>query len=314
MKRLSDCFTKNPGNGIECSGVMNHYTPIDNIIINVRNFFGSWLGLIISKGEDGVSLKVYSSAFVDETTTRDILYNSSFDGRTYLAQYIFNYGLRKLVLVNLGANWIAYFMPDDMPTVAPAPTQEMKENHIKECELTSVTEGEEENKWSAFTGEVELEDHTQDEIKEIINNENKIEAATAFTELLNKKLPLPDNLYIKGTKDVDGNESIALRYKFQKPRPFGKDAEQIVSLVNIYNAGSNGIWAAAFDGTMNIPEDVIEYIKQLLEFIGANQQGGNECIYSLEVANVKDEEPEENDENPNDENPNDDEKDSEQEA
>ena len=67
MKRFSQfnkdineaCVTSdaNPGNSLN-TGVMNHYTPIENILVNVRNIYGSRLSVVASVAEDGFSLKL----------------------------------------------------------------------------------------------------------------------------------------------------------------------------------------------------------------------------------------------------------------
>ena len=38
-------------------GVTNHLTPVENIVTNVRNFFSSQMSMVVSKAEDGFSLK-----------------------------------------------------------------------------------------------------------------------------------------------------------------------------------------------------------------------------------------------------------------
>lgn len=302
MKRITECLA-NPSNGL-AQGVMNHYTPIDNIIINVRNFFGSMLGLYVSKAEDGVSLKITSSQFSDKFRTADIIANSSFDGHTRLGEYIKNLGLPVMKIVELGGYCIVYFCPNDMPSIATTgkakAVKEMKESLIIEAELSNGVEKQynsddnnnndntintktavDNNQINQNGIEVELEDQTHNEIVEIVNKQNKIEAASELEELLAKKLQLPENVYIKATKDIEGHESIALRWKLERKRPFGGKIQQSVSLLNIYNTGTNAIWVGAFDEMFGkLPSEIEDLIYNVLDILGANKTGEVE-IYDL---------------------------------
>ena len=120
MRKLSESINvpvtainlaENPGNGLN-RGLSNHYTPIDNIISNVRNLFGSLLGLVVRKGEDGTSLKIQSSNFTTPEVTSSILFNSTFDGRTYLHSYIIQQGLTGFNIVNIGNYCIVYYFAE----------------------------------------------------------------------------------------------------------------------------------------------------------------------------------------------------------
>lgn len=300
MKRITECFN-NPGNGIGL-GVTNHYTPIDNIIINVRNFFGSMLGINVQKAEDGCSLKITSSQFSDKQRTESIIYNSSFDGHTKLGSYIMSLGLPIVKMIEIGGYYIVYFCPKDMPSIAnpdfgkkgkQAPVKEMKESLIIEAELTGLDDDDDDDMtkqsgqdtntklYQAPSDEVELVDKTHDNIVNIVNNANKIEAAADLEKLISSKLQFPENVYIRATKDIEGHESIALRWKFEKKRPFGGKIEQVVSLLNIYNAGANAIWVGAFDESFQkIPEDIEQFIYNLLDILGTNKTSDVE-VYDL---------------------------------
>ena len=278
MRKISESFG-NPGNGL-AQGLSNHYTPIDNIIMNVRNIFGALLGLVVSKGEDGVSLKIQSSNFTNEDTTREILYNSTFDGRTYLANYIMNQGLTGLKIICIGQSCIAYFCPQDLaqdPTIAVA-CKEMQEGKHQECEMGG-------NILKENFGEEELEDKTQEELAEIINSSDKVKAAKEFAEKIASVVTLPESMYIKATKDVEGHESIALRYKYIKARPFGGKAETVLSLLNIYSTGKDAVWVDAFLNREMFDEEVISTIESILQFIGA-EPTDDECVWT--IGNVKD--------------------------
>ena len=288
MRKISENFG-NPGNSL-AQGLTNHYTPVDNIIMNVRNIFGALLGLVVSKGEDGVSLKIQSSSFTDEDTTRNILYNSSFDGRTFLANYIMQQGLTGLKIICLGNSCIAYFCPQDIAadlTIATA-CKEMKEGKLLECEMTGVIKED--------FGEEELEDKTREELSAIINDSNKIKAAKEFQDKLASVVTLPEDMYIKATKDVEGHESIAIRYKTERRRPFGGKAENIISLMNIYSTGKDAIWVDAFMNKDMYSQDIINTLEAILQFIGA-EATDDECIFIIpdgkdEEVNVEDEKPE----------------------
>ena len=301
MKRISESLAqKSEAHSTQSlgQGVMNHYTPIDNIIINVRNFFGSLLGLVVMKGEDGFSLKVTSSSFTTPDVTREILYTSTFDGRTYLANFIHLQGLTKLKIVDIGSQCIAYFCPEDIKAAqdpekmckdaACAACKEMKEANIIEAEMSTMIKEEAE--------EIELEDKTHEEIVTIISKQNKIEAASELSALIEKKLPLKENIYIKATKDIEGHESIAVRYRYEKRRPFGGKMPVIVSLINIYSAGTNAVWAGCFDEQENYPEEILTVVEQILELLGA-QKTSDKCVYDIPESEIddKDKKPEDDD-------------------
>lgn len=285
MKKISENFA-NPGNGL-AQGLMNHYTPIDNIIMNVRNIFGSLLGLVVSKGEDGVSLKIQSTTFVNPEVTQEIIFNSTFDGRTFLGDYIKNQGLTDVKIICLGPTCIVYFCPADLAkccddkckNCTKSSCKEMKESKLIECEMTGSIIKEE--------LEEEMEDKTQEEINKILSDSNKIKAADAFAEKLSQIVTLSPELYIKATKDVDGHESIALRYRTEQRRPFGGKAESVVSLMNIYSTGVNAIWVGAFLNRDIYPQDVISTIESILQAIGA-QPTDDECVWNISDPNNTD--------------------------
>lgn len=262
MKTLSKFLENLNGTNI---GVSNHYTPIDNIIINVRNMYGSVLGILVEKGEDGVSLKLKSSLFVNEDTMHNML-NRVFCG-TSLKNYIYSQGLTGMKAIYTGQDYVAWFYPEDIagvgqPTCAACP--EMEKACCHEAEMFNfdniVKESEE-----------ELEDRSHDELVEIIDSTDKIKAAQQFADILSKRMELPNNIYVKATKDADGNESIALRYKYEKPRPFGKKKEEVISLMNIYHSGHDAIWVEAFLNKDIWDNDIITLINNILEIVGATE-------------------------------------------
>ena len=297
MRKLSESISGVTSGIGMTQGVMNHYTPIDNIIINTRNIFGALLGLVVSKGEDGISLKIQSSSFTNPEVTRNILYNSTFDGHTYLYTYIMNQGLRGLKILDLGSTCIAYFFPNDLAedpcsNDACCGCREMKESRIIECELATIEESSVNE-----DQEVELEDRTKEELAEIINNNNKVKGAADFANKMANVITLPENMYIKATKDIDGHESISLRYKTVKRRPFGGKMDSVTSLMNIYCTGANAVWVDAFLNKGLYDDDVINVINSILQFIGA-EETSDEAVWNIPDGNertTKAEKPDEND-------------------
>ena len=297
MRKLSESISGVTSGIGMTQGVMNHYTPIDNIIINTRNIFGALLGLVVSKGEDGISLKIQSSSFTNPEVTRNILYNSTFDGHTYLYTYIMNQGLRGLKILDLGSTCIAYFFPNDLAedpcsNDACCGCREMKESRIIECELATIEESSVNE-----DQEVELEDRTKEELAEIINNNNKVKGAADFANKMANVITLPENMYIKATKDIDGHESISLRYKTVKRRPFGGKMDSVTSLMNIYCTGANAVWVDAFLNKGLYDDDVINVINSILQFIGA-EETSDEAVWNIPDGNertTKAAKPDEND-------------------
>ena len=297
MRKLSESISGVTSGIGMTQGVMNHYTPIDNIIMNTRNIFGALLGLVVSKGEDGISLKIQSSSFTNPEVTRNILYNSTFDGHTYLYTYIMNQGLRGLKILDLGSTCIAYFFPNDLAedpcsNETCCGCREMKESRIIECELATIEESSVNEEQ-----EVELEDRTKEELAEIINNSNKVKGATDFVNKMANVITLPENMYIKATKDIDGHESISLRYKTVKRRPFGGKMDSVTSLMNIYCTGANAVWVDAFLNKGLYDDDVINVINSILQFIGA-EETSDEAVWNIPDGNertTKAEKPDEND-------------------
>ena len=108
------CVTadKNLGNKLDL-GVTNHYTPVENIVTNVKNLFCAMLGIVASVGEDGVSVKLHSSQFVSEKNVYDRLYNVMYNSQS-LYSYITQQGLSVVKLVQVGQYYVVYFCPADI--------------------------------------------------------------------------------------------------------------------------------------------------------------------------------------------------------
>lgn len=318
LSQLMENFDSNPGNPL---GVTNHLTPIYNIISNVRNLFGMRLGVIVEPGEDGLSLKLHSSKFVSPKEINKLLdepfnnnggYYQSWEAST-LRSYIISQGLTEVKLVNLGMYYVVYFSPNDIRAAqnpdcmaaseCPACTtcSEMKDMNLSECEIDSILlEGADD--------EEELEDKTAQELLDVLKDEDKIRAAKKFSELISKEMELPEEYYFKAVKDQEGHESIALRFKSEKRRPFGKTVDVIVSLLNIYGSGDEAVWVDGFDNKESLPEEQVKLIENILRFIRAHETD-DACVWKIydsveeEEKNAKEEDKSKDDEKKDEENP-----------
>ena len=287
-------------------GVANHYTPINNIITNVRNLFAPFFGLVVEPGEDGISIKIHNHDFVNPDKVYDILYKPV-DRFTSVASYIEQQGLTVIKLVNLGHMYVVYFCPADIKSaeepevmnkeksespssIEPCPVcknipctcddidycpcSEMKQYNIIEAELHSITEAVD------WNGDEEMEDKTKEEVAEIINMDDKVKAASEFAEKLSHVIQLPENFYIKAVKDSDGRESIALRQKIDRRRPFGKKVSIVRSLINIFSAETDGIWVDAYvDGKDNLDETTANIINEILNWLGV-EKTADDCVFA----------------------------------
>ena len=296
MKRFSTlnesvtCVTadKNPGNSI---GVTNHYTPVENIVTNIKNLFCAMLGVVVSVAEDGVSIKLHSSQFVSEKTVYDRLYQIMYNSQS-LYSYITQQGLTVCKLVNVGQYYVVYFCPGDLAIATAAdvdacankcvacPCQEMLELNIEESELSGIYESEDE--------EDELESIRNKQIAEIISMKDKVKAAKQFAAVVAQSISLPTEYYFSGVKSKDGDESIALRWKYIKRRPHNKSTEVTRSLMNIFGLGKDAIWVADFDkdSMFQLPEETKKLIENILEILGA-EKTSDPCIYKIDDEETK---------------------------
>lgn len=277
-------------------GVTNHYTPIQNIITNVRNLFAPYFGLVVEPGEDGVSIKIHNSGFISQQAVNDILYKKV-DRFTSVADYICQQGLCAIKLVNVGKFYVVYFCPTDIKTaenpnvmnsdlpaeIEVAPCREQLEYNIEEAELSALHDcalhdcALHESAWDE-----EMEDKTKEELIEILDQEDKIKAAAAFNDKLCHAITLPEGVYVKAVKDEAGNESIAIRKKFTKRRPFCQSSEVVKSLINIYHTGNDGIWVDPFDNKESLDEETCNLINSILTWLGA-EETGDPCVWKLNL-------------------------------
>ena len=290
LTQLRESFDSNPGNDVKL-GVTNHLTPLNNIITNVRNLFATTMGIVVEPGEDGVSLKLHSSKFVCPEEVNKVL-NQSHLGDTCLHQYICQQGLCNMKLINLGSYYVAYFGPNDIRTaenpdkvVANTPTtcnvpcvcKEMLQYNIEEAEMETISE--------SFDDE-ELEDKTKEQLLKFIQGTDKVKCAQKLAEFLADDLDLPEDYYFKGVKDTEGNESIALRYKFQRRRPFGKEVTLAKTLINIYNVGENAVWVEAFLTKDKNSDTMNRIVETVLKLIGAKPTD-DPCVYVIPTDEVQ---------------------------
>lgn len=281
-------------------GVTNHLTPVKNIISNINNLFASQLSIVAFPGADNVSLIVKSSFFYDEETTRSQIYQKVWNDRTSLFDYVSQQGLPVVKIFQLGTEWICMFCPSDMPQFGYGPDSsiekcpasikcEMKEQiPFGEVEYNSFVyeDGEDDDndnmnglKNYGF-GDQEIESIQKKDLRTILGSKDKVKAAKAFAAILSKNMRMPENYYIKAVRDEDGNESVALRYRYEKRKPFGKTAMLTKTLVNIYGLDNNGIWVDGADDPNGLPEEMKGVIDDMLGFIGVKRTG-DACCFTI---------------------------------
>lgn len=287
LKTLKESFDTNPGNNFALTnGVTNHLTPINNIITNIRNLFAPRLGIIVEPGEDGISIKLHSSQFFNQNAVNRVLDNYLYNNLN-LRQYIQQQGLDFVKLVDLGQYWVVYFLPSDIYSAANGAKCECPKCKCHEMLEQNITEAEMEKLNEDINGEEELEDKTISEIIELIDDNDKIKAASKLAEVIARKMELPDEYYWKAVKDQDGKESVALRWKHTKRRPFGKKIEMVKSILNIYNSGHDAVWVDVFDEKDKLDDDMKTLLENILKLIGA-QETKDPCIFDIEEPKQKD--------------------------
>ena len=293
LSQLRESFDGNPGNALmNTLGVMNHLTPVNNIITNVRNLFAVRLGVVVDQGEDGISLKLHSSKFINQNAVNRVLDEQVYTNLT-LRAYIQQQGLDFIKMVNLGQYWVVYFLPSEIYTKQ---IKNLPECKCTEMILNNIIESEIEKLNEDINGEEELEDKTIDEIMELIDDEDKIKAASKLAEVIARKMELPKEYYWKAVKDQEGRESVALRYKYEKRRPFGKKIEIVKSILNIYNSGHDAIWVDPFDNKDIIDDDMKTLLENILKLLGA-EETKDPCIFDMPGKKDDDEEEKKEDEN-----------------
>lgn len=264
-------------------GVTNHLTPVENIVANVRNFFSSQMSMVVTKAEDGFSLKCTSSLWDSEDTVRIEINQPIWNGKTSLYSYVTMQGLSSIKIVPIGQDYIVYFCPSDIQNSfgnssysTNIPCEEQKIYNIGDVEYNQLGNIKED----AWQGEQEIEDIQKKDIRQLLASNDKVKAAKAFAEILGQNMRMPENYYIKAVRDEDGNESVALRYRYEKRKPFGKTATVTKTLVNIYGLGDNGIWVDGADDPNGLPDEMKGVIDDMLGFIGVRRTG-DACCFTI---------------------------------
>ena len=272
----------NPGNAYSNTGVTNHLTPVANIVAQIRNLFSPLTGVVASIAEDGFSVKLNSSKFTSKEEVNKILYDTCIMKGTCLASYIQQQGLTVMKMINVGQYFVVYFCPNDIKGAgktdevpANLPCKEMQELDIEETEMYSLIKESDDDE--------EIKDITRQKVSELINSKDKVKAAKQLELLLTQELELPREYYFAGVKSKDGDESIALRWKYTKNRPHNKTSENVRSIMNIYDMTGEGIWVQDFDkdSMVTLPDEVDKLIHSVLDFLGA-EETENPAIWSLE--------------------------------
>ena len=306
MRKFSQVIKEgfnNPGNSLLKTGVTNHYTPINNILTNVKNLFCSLLGVVAEIGEDEVSLKLSSSQFTTKQKTQELLYRTMYGevysyGCSSLANYIMSQGLTKMTIINIGSFYVVYFSPTDIMTAqdpynmvstcncpCPSETCESLEN---EFELSNfITEDD---------SEEELKNLSLEKIKELLKSKDKVKAAKQIETIVAQDIELPREYYFAGIKFKSDDEAIALRWKYTKKLPSGKSIENVRSIMHIF-ADDNQIWVQDFskESIVKLPDEVEKLIKSILDIFDAKETK-DPAIFTLNDKSDKDEDKEKNNE------------------
>lgn len=274
MKKLSDLylesFDSNPGNSLDCLGVSNHYTPINNILIAIRNLICYRLGIIAEPGEDEVSIKLHSSRFTDEESINAMLYDK-IDRFTSLDSYIRMQGLTKRTIVDLGSYKVVYYSPED---IKQAENPELMAQ-VPDMDIEPTTECLENIKTIL---EEEQQDNDKVDWVDILGNEDKNVAAALFLDKIKNKIDLPENYYIKATKDANDNKCVAIRKKYEFRKPFDEKIEKVKSIINIY--APDNIWVSGYQDCITLSDIDSDIIEKVLNIINA-QKTDDKCIFTL---------------------------------
>lgn len=293
---LNENFTEaNPGNDMLKTSVTNHYTPVQNIVTNVTNLFCVRLSIVCTVAEDGLSIKLTSSKFTSEQAIYNLLNMPLYSDVNYqqstLQAYIISQGLTKISKINLGGYWIVYFSPEDIKAAispekmepkacdckdcCPCPC-EAKESLLNEFELSSIIKEDD--------AEEEMKSETVEKVLELLDGPDKVKAAKQLEILVSNEIQLPREFYFAAIKFKSGEEAIALRWKYTKKMPFGKDEnhqdkykeitiENTRSIMHIFGKGDQAIWVQDFskDSIVELPKEVKTLIENILDLLEADK-------------------------------------------
>lgn len=287
---VKDLVAKAKGGAQQPIGLSNHYTPVENIITNVKNLYAIRLGFTVEKfGNYGIVLR--SNLFLTDSDVYSILYADLYQpGTSSVCTYVYNQGLTKMQVLEEGDYKIVIFEPTDIaepakvPTVVPSPQTNTFEESKEEYEVESqylLKEDQYGNVQMQNTiGDQEIDILQKNDLRQLLGGDDKVKAAKAFATAVSQNMKLPENYYIKAVRDEDGNESVALRYRYEKRRPFGKTQTITKTLMNIYGLGDDGIWVDGYDDKASVPEEMRGIIDDMLNFIGVRRTGDN-CSFTI---------------------------------
>lgn len=271
-------------------GLSNHYTPVENIITNVKNIYGTRLSFTVEKfGNYGIILR--SHLFANQEDVNAIIYADLFQpGTSSVFNYIYNQGLTKMQILKEGDYFVVTFEPNDIAKPALVPQQGKDEltntfeETRKEYEVESQYLLKEDQyggvKMQNTIGDQEIDILQKNDLRNLLGGDDKVKAAKAFAAAVSQNMKLPENYYIKAVRDEDGNESVALRYRYEKRRPFGKTQTITKTLMNIYGLGDDGIWVDGYDDKASVPEEMRGIIDGILNFVGVRRTGDN-CTFTI---------------------------------
>lgn len=271
-------------------GLSNHYTPVENIITNVKNIYGTRLSFTVEKfGNYGIILR--SHLFANQEDVNAIIYADLFQpGTSSVFNYIYNQGLTKMQILKEGDYFVVTFEPNDIAKPATVPVQAKDEltntfeETRKEYEVESQYLLKEDQyggvKMQNTIGDQEIDILQKNDLRQLLGGDDKVKAAKAFATAVSQNMKLPENYYIKAVRDEDGNESVALRYRYEKRRPFGKTQTITKTLMNIYGLGDDGIWVDGYDDKASVPEEMRGIIDGILNFVGVRRTGDN-CTFTI---------------------------------
>ena len=180
MKKFSrvyeNCVTDdvNQGNALSTTGVTNHYTPVQNILTNIKNLFCAQLSIAAAVAEDGVSIKLHSHKFVTEKDAEAVLSEPIYNGIN-LKTYIQQQGLDKCTAINHGQYFTVVFSPSDVKVAEPqkvaAPQNEPVKENVEDVEYVNlfINEGDD--------ADTELEDESKEKINKLIKSKDKTSRA-----------------------------------------------------------------------------------------------------------------------------------------
>lgn len=307
MKKVSTliehCLTSdvNPGNSATL-GVTNHLTPINNILTNIRNLYSD-VPIVVAVAEDGVSIKVHSSRFVNRQECDKILYFGNVY-RPALATYLTQQGLDKINYVDLGQYIVVYFSATDIKTAAPgleaAPANEPDPTNTPNTAAADKKDDKKKAKKVKEGGEInnndkeiivegsdddkELTDITHSKLIELLKSDDKVKAAKQVEILVGQEMELPREFYFAGLESSgEDGESIALRWKYQKRVDVNATAEITKTLIKFHAPGEKSVCVPDFDkkSMFNMPDEIKKLIENILEFADAHETD-DPAVYSIE--------------------------------